>query len=111
MPVNDDPTPQWFSKVDFNVIIAFIATSEGSGEGHHPNLYVDVRLPERHSRGPVAGSNTKIESLRGKQHRFHYPHFAAPSAPAEAMPNHETGHKNHQPGHQNCDNYGSQTAG
>ena len=111
MPVNDDPVSQWLSKVDINVIIAVVATVEGSGEGNHLDLDVDVRLPERHSRGPVAGSNTKIESLRGKQHRFHYPHFAAPSAPAEVQPDSETGYENHQPGHHNCDNYGSQTAG
>ena len=33
--VNDAPISQWLSKVDLNVIIAFITTSERSGEGKH----------------------------------------------------------------------------
>ena len=109
--VNDGPVSQWVSKVDLNSILAVIATSERSGEGHHPNPYVDIRLPQRHSRGAVAGGDTEFEPLRGKQHHFHYPHLAAPGTPTDVMPDHETGHENQQPGHGNCDDQGPETAG
>ena len=52
--------PQWLSKSDLNDISAVVATVEGSGEGNHLDLDVDVRLSEqRHSWSPVAGGDSE----------------------------------------------------
>ncbi len=44
MPVDDDTIAQWLSKADINAILAIFSTPQGSGEGNHLDLYVDVRL-------------------------------------------------------------------
>ena len=73
--VNDDPVPQRHPKAHINAIHAVVATMEGTEEGYHLDLHVDVRLPKRRSRGPVAGGDTECEPVRSmwvKRVRFHF---------------------------------------